>query len=657
MKNNNNFLRQFFKEQNIFQQDAEEVQPEKIEINTQEETDYLKEINTKEFISNKNVNLKALFKTIEEEKEKIKNITKYKTNIKLDTDAKPAINNQSYPEPNKPTLKISSLPTFHTTLKTHTKNTEKTQKSLINKPKPLHTNFKKFTDKTLKIETNTDLSSPQKQEITKINPKNIEDIASFSDIIQSSSTIELRNILGSKSKGRMRLSRIAEKTPMQREYLPDLWEISPEKYSQHDKPDNTDNVDKKHKISIRQKTEEEIQQEKQTIRLQEIEKEQKLYKKKLEKLEKNKKRQELKRKIIKEFNSYSSILSHSVKKTNDFFSNYAKNTKNKISKSYSHFQKSQQLKALKQQELKIARQKEEKIKEIQQKQRLEIKKQNKLKQEKLQKIKTEKQKRELLEKKLLKKQKISNILPKSIFFTEVKEWIKIGGLVAGVFIVGTGILRAPGFISQYENILNPLEFSEQQDSVSNLLTENKNPFQNIESLPVAGIKNNAENLKSNEYLTITPPDRRIIIPKIAKNIPILEVDPLNLENGKFSDFEADVQKMLKDGVVHYPGTAEPGQNGNLFITGHSSYYPWDNGKYKDVFAALHNLEEGDEYFVFDKGKKYKYVITTRKVVSPNDVSVLDQNYEKKTGTLMTCTPVGTAKNRLILQSELVEVGY
>jgi sortase A len=53
-----------------------------------------------------------------------------------------------------------------------------------------------------------------------------------------------------------------------------------------------------------------------------------------------------------------------------------------------------------------------------------------------------------------------------------------------------------------------------------------------------------------------------------------------------------------------------------------------------------------------KGKRYIYRVTTTKVVTPNDVSVLGQT-KTPTLTLITCTPVGTSKNRFIVQARQV----
>jgi len=154
-------------------------------------------------------------------------------------------------------------------------------------------------------------------------------------------------------------------------------------------------------------------------------------------------------------------------------------------------------------------------------------------------------------------------------------------------------------------------------------------------------------------LPINPPDNRIMIPKIGQNIPIKEVDPKNLVDQKWNGLEQDIQEALKEGVVRYPGTAQPGQNGNVFITGHSSYYLWDPGRYKDVFALLHELALGDTITIFYDENRYDYVVKEIRVVSPKEIDVLQQSNDKRL-TLMTCTPIGTAINRLVVIAEQVE---
>ncbi|MBI5732115.1 MAG: sortase [Candidatus Magasanikbacteria bacterium] len=127
----------------------------------------------------------------------------------------------------------------------------------------------------------------------------------------------------------------------------------------------------------------------------------------------------------------------------------------------------------------------------------------------------------------------------------------------------------------------------------------------------------------------------------------------NIEGENWSQLEKQIQSGLQNGVVHYPGTAKPGEYGNLFMTGHSSYYPWDPGKFKDVFATLNKLEVGDRYYVYYGQIKYTYEVFEKKEVQPGNVDVLKQPVDQKISTLMTCTPVGTALRRLIITAQEV----
>jgi LPXTG-site transpeptidase (sortase) family protein len=136
------------------------------------------------------------------------------------------------------------------------------------------------------------------------------------------------------------------------------------------------------------------------------------------------------------------------------------------------------------------------------------------------------------------------------------------------------------------------------------------------------------------------PDNTLFIPKIGVEAPIVYAKSRNQE---------EINKLLLEGVVHYFGTAEPGERGNVFITGHSSFYWWSEGKYNTVFSILDKLVVGDVINVNYGGKKYTYKVFDIKVVSPSDITVLNQSNESIL-SLMTCTPVGTNYRRLIVRA-------
>lgn len=154
--------------------------------------------------------------------------------------------------------------------------------------------------------------------------------------------------------------------------------------------------------------------------------------------------------------------------------------------------------------------------------------------------------------------------------------------------------------------------------------------------------------------SVGPPDNRLLIPRLNLNVPLVTPPMESLLQQNWTQVETDIQNALVGGVVHYPGTARPGQAGNFFVTGHSSYYPWAPGKFKTVFARLPELKPGDEYWVYYKGDRHRYIVTEKKEVLPSDVTVLDQPENKRISTLMTCTPIGTTLRRLIVQAAEID---
>ncbi len=154
-------------------------------------------------------------------------------------------------------------------------------------------------------------------------------------------------------------------------------------------------------------------------------------------------------------------------------------------------------------------------------------------------------------------------------------------------------------------------------------------------------------------IEITPYENRIIIPKITKNIPVLDLKQKSVSWEK--ELEDIFMKELEDWVVRYPGSSKPGKNWNTFIFGHSSNYPWIKWDYNDVFVNLNKLEYQDEVILYYEQEKYTYKIKEKKVIKPGQTDILKRNKNKDEITLMTCWPIGTTLNRLIVIWERVEI--
>lgn len=142
-------------------------------------------------------------------------------------------------------------------------------------------------------------------------------------------------------------------------------------------------------------------------------------------------------------------------------------------------------------------------------------------------------------------------------------------------------------------------------------------------------------------------DPLLIIPKINVNVPIVwDAQPDH----------ASQMKAMEDGVAYFgiPGAnSKPGQVGNTVISGHSSNDFIDGGSYKFVFALLDRLKEGDVFYVHYEGIRYTYTVKKTEVVKPTQVSALVYETDKPVVTLITCTPLGTALNRLLVTGEQV----
>lgn len=138
----------------------------------------------------------------------------------------------------------------------------------------------------------------------------------------------------------------------------------------------------------------------------------------------------------------------------------------------------------------------------------------------------------------------------------------------------------------------------------------------------------------------------IVIKKIGLTAPLIYAR---------STDQRELNQDLNNGVVIYPGSDPPGQIGNFFLTGHSSVYPWNKTIYGQVFAAIDKLEIGDTVAIYLQQHKYEYRITNKYTAS-KDIRLIHPANEAKI-TLMTCWPIGTDLERLIVEGRLEGVPF
>ncbi len=122
---------------------------------------------------------------------------------------------------------------------------------------------------------------------------------------------------------------------------------------------------------------------------------------------------------------------------------------------------------------------------------------------------------------------------------------------------------------------------------------------------------------------------RIVIPALNVDWPIVQ---------------GDGWEELKQGIGHRVGSANPGERGNLILSGH-------NDVYGEPFRDLEKLDVGKDVFVYAGGTSFRYVIKAKRVVLPTDLSVL-ASAKDPIVTLITCTPYRVDTHRLIVIGEL-----
>jgi len=141
-------------------------------------------------------------------------------------------------------------------------------------------------------------------------------------------------------------------------------------------------------------------------------------------------------------------------------------------------------------------------------------------------------------------------------------------------------------------------------------------------------------------------DAVVILPNTEDLLPLIYSETLD---------EAKIQEYLKRGAVVLPLGKSFGEPGNVVVTAHSSGTE-SFGPYRFAFAKLSELEEGQEYEIQTPAATYRYRVYGKEIVWPHEVDKLPHD-ERSTVTLVTCWPLWTNFQRLLVHTELVSVEY
>lgn len=141
----------------------------------------------------------------------------------------------------------------------------------------------------------------------------------------------------------------------------------------------------------------------------------------------------------------------------------------------------------------------------------------------------------------------------------------------------------------------------------------------------------------------------------AKAAPVLPpTDPIPAENTLVIpkiDLRTAIHggsiTSLNKGVWHIPGTGEPDLAGNTVLAGHRFTYSGSA-----IFYNLDKVQKSDMIYVYWEGKRYEYIVEAVNVVPPTDASLVAPTTSPVL-TIYTCTPLWSAKDRLVITARMV----
>jgi sortase A len=149
-----------------------------------------------------------------------------------------------------------------------------------------------------------------------------------------------------------------------------------------------------------------------------------------------------------------------------------------------------------------------------------------------------------------------------------------------------------------------------------------------------------QKIKEQKTEEIYEKEDSIEIPKIKISAPLIVV-------GK----EEEVKKALDRGVVLWPGSALPGEKGQVIILGHSAPQNWPKIKYDWVFSNLNLLEKDDEILIYFRNKKNVYSVEN-KIFLNRGQELPKTDPERSVLFLISCWPPGKDFRRIAIEAIL-----
>lgn len=172
-------------------------------------------------------------------------------------------------------------------------------------------------------------------------------------------------------------------------------------------------------------------------------------------------------------------------------------------------------------------------------------------------------------------------------------------------------------------------------------------------------------LASEATSTIETVNETAVAPEIEKPDPVtftadtlpntLTIDALDRSVKILNPASNSVSALdtaLLSGVVRHPDSATFGEEGNMFILGHSSYLPTVHNRNFQALNGIQNLKWGDTIKLSSTDTEYTYKVEKVYKAKASAVTVPIKG-KGKTLTIATCNSFGSTDDRYIVEATLV----
>jgi sortase A len=124
-------------------------------------------------------------------------------------------------------------------------------------------------------------------------------------------------------------------------------------------------------------------------------------------------------------------------------------------------------------------------------------------------------------------------------------------------------------------------------------------------------------------------------------IGTIEIPKLNLHHRLFRGISL---RTIDRGPSHWPGSAMPGEMGNVVISGHRVTH-------SKPFRDIDRMAPGDQVIFTVNGVRSIYVMTGSEIVTPKGMHIVEPTATPR-ATLFACHPPGSAKYRYVVHLAL-----